>query len=46
MAQLLASSLLQTRSTADFMARTYSELEAFRTPSERIDPLENPFGWI
>ncbi|MBG0786226.1 MAG: tetratricopeptide repeat protein [Anaerolineaceae bacterium] len=40
MAQLLASSLLQTRSTADFMARTFSELEAFQTPSDRIDPLE------
>ncbi|MBG0770230.1 MAG: tetratricopeptide repeat protein, partial [Anaerolineaceae bacterium] len=39
-AQLLASNLLQTRSTADFIARTYSELEAFKTPSDRIDPLQ------
>ena len=40
MAQLLASSLLQTRPTADYLARTYSELEAFQTPSDRVDPLQ------
>ncbi len=39
-AQLLASSLMQVRSTADFMARTYAELETFQTPSDRIDPLQ------
>ena len=40
MAQLLASSLLQTRSTADYLARTYSDLEAFQIPSDRLDPLQ------
>lgn len=40
MGQLLASNLMQVRATTDFMARTYSELEAFQTPSDRIDPLQ------
>jgi len=40
MAQLLASSLLQTRSTADYLARTYADLETFQTPSDRTDPLQ------
>ena len=40
LAQLLATSLMQIRTNADFMARTYAELEAFQTPSDRLDPLQ------
>jgi tetratricopeptide (TPR) repeat protein len=38
--QLLASNLMQVRTTTEAIAKIYSELEAFQTPSDRVDPLQ------
>ena len=38
--QLLASNLMQVRTTTEAIAKTYSELEAFQTSSDRMDPLQ------